>query len=72
VHAEGTTNNAALERWFKSWPGYATFFAAASQMSEQDRNTMVRAMVARLADRLKQNGTYKKLLTQWGLGEAAL
>lgn len=29
--------------------------AAASQMSEQDRNTMVRSMVERLADRLKQN-----------------
>jgi cytochrome c-type biogenesis protein CcmH len=30
--------------------------AAASQMSEQDRNTMIRGMVARLADRLKENG----------------
>jgi cytochrome c-type biogenesis protein CcmH len=30
--------------------------AAASQMSEQDRNTMVRGMVARLADKLKENG----------------
>jgi len=30
--------------------------AAASQMSEQDRNTMIRGMVVRLADRLKQNG----------------
>ncbi len=29
---------------------------AAAQMSEQDRNTMIRSMVARLADRLKQNG----------------
>jgi cytochrome c-type biogenesis protein CcmH len=29
--------------------------AAASQMSEQDRTTMVRGMVERLADRLKQN-----------------
>jgi len=29
--------------------------AAASQMSEQDRNTMVRGMVERLADRLKQD-----------------
>jgi cytochrome c-type biogenesis protein CcmH len=34
----------------------ASDVAAASQMSEQDRNTMVRGMVARLADRLKQNG----------------
>ncbi len=34
----------------------ASDVAAASQMSEQDRNTMVRDMVARLADRLKQNG----------------
>jgi cytochrome c-type biogenesis protein CcmH len=31
--------------------------AAASQMSEQDRSTMIRGMVARLADRLKQNGS---------------
>ena len=30
--------------------------AAASQMSEQDRNTMIRGMVARLADKLKENG----------------
>ncbi|HZQ13476.1 MAG TPA: c-type cytochrome biogenesis protein CcmI [Pseudolabrys sp.] len=30
--------------------------AAASQMSEQDRTAMIRSMVARLADRLKQNG----------------
>lgn len=30
--------------------------AAASQMNEQDRNAMVRGMVARLADRLKQDG----------------
>jgi cytochrome c-type biogenesis protein CcmH len=30
--------------------------AAASQMSEQDRGVMIRGMVARLADRLKQNG----------------
>ena len=38
-------------------PGPSTSdVAAASQMSEQDRNTMVRGMVARLADRLKQNG----------------
>jgi cytochrome c-type biogenesis protein CcmH len=34
----------------------ASDVAAASQMNEQDRNTMVRGMVARLADRLKQNG----------------
>ena len=34
----------------------ASDVAAASQMSEQDRNTMVRGMVGRLADRLKQNG----------------
>jgi cytochrome c-type biogenesis protein CcmH len=34
----------------------ASDVAAASQMSEQDRSTMVRGMVARLADRLKQNG----------------
>ncbi len=34
----------------------AADMAAASQMSEQDRNTMIRGMVARLADRLKQNG----------------
>jgi cytochrome c-type biogenesis protein CcmH len=31
--------------------------AAASQMSEQDRNMMIRGMVARLADRLKENGS---------------
>ena len=31
--------------------------AAASQMSEQDRNAMIRGMVARLADKLKQNGS---------------
>jgi cytochrome c-type biogenesis protein CcmH len=30
--------------------------AAASQMNEQDRNAMIRSMVERLADRLKQNG----------------
>jgi len=30
--------------------------AAASQMNEQDRNAMIRGMVARLADRLKENG----------------
>jgi len=29
---------------------------AAAQMNEQDRNSMIRGMVARLADRLKQNG----------------
>ena len=34
----------------------ASDVAAASQMSEQDRNTMIRSMVARLADRLKENG----------------
>jgi hypothetical protein len=34
VHAQGAADNAALERWFKSWPGYATFIAAASQMKE--------------------------------------
>lgn len=34
----------------------AADMAAASQMSEQNRNTMIRGMVARLADRLKQNG----------------
>jgi cytochrome c-type biogenesis protein CcmH len=34
----------------------ASDVAAASQMNEQDRNTMVRGMVARLADRLKQDG----------------
>ncbi len=34
----------------------ASDVAAASQMSEQDRATMIRGMVARLADRLKQNG----------------
>jgi cytochrome c-type biogenesis protein CcmH len=33
----------------------ASDIAAASQMNEQDRNTMVRSMVERLADRLKQN-----------------
>ncbi|MGH6665505.1 MAG: c-type cytochrome biogenesis protein CcmI, partial [Pseudolabrys sp.] len=30
--------------------------AAAGQMKEEDRNQMIRGMVARLADRLKQNG----------------
>lgn len=30
--------------------------AAASQMNEQDRNTMIRGMVARLADKLKADG----------------
>ena len=30
--------------------------AAAARMGEQDRNAMIRGMVARLADRLKQNG----------------
>jgi cytochrome c-type biogenesis protein CcmH len=30
--------------------------AAASQMSQQDRSAMIRGMVARLADRIKQNG----------------
>jgi cytochrome c-type biogenesis protein CcmH len=30
--------------------------ATASQMTEQDRNTMIRGMVARLADRLRENG----------------
>ena len=34
----------------------ASDVAAASQMSEQDRNTMIRGMVARLADKLKENG----------------
>jgi len=34
----------------------AADMAAASQMSEQDRNTMIRGMVSRLADRLKGNG----------------
>jgi len=34
----------------------ASDVAAASQMSEQDRATMIHGMVARLADRLKQNG----------------
>jgi len=34
----------------------AADMAAASQMSEQDRSAMIRGMVARLADRLKQNG----------------
>jgi len=33
----------------------ANDIAAASQMSEQDRNTMIRGMVERLADRLKQD-----------------
>ena len=33
----------------------ASDIAAASQMSERDRNAMIRGMVARLADRLKQN-----------------
>lgn len=31
--------------------------AAAGNMSEQDRNEMIRGMVSRLADRLKQNGS---------------
>ena len=34
----------------------AADMAAASQMNEQDRNAMIRGMVSRLADRLKQNG----------------
>jgi len=34
----------------------ASDVAAAAQMSEQDRGAMIRGMVARLADRLKQNG----------------
>ncbi len=34
----------------------ASDIAAASQMSEHDRSTMIRDMVARLADRLKENG----------------
>ena len=34
----------------------AADMAAASQMNEQDRGAMIRGMVARLADRLKQNG----------------
>ena len=33
-----------------------TALASAAQMSEQDRGAMVRGMVARLAERLKQNG----------------
>jgi cytochrome c-type biogenesis protein CcmH len=34
----------------------AADIAAASQMSEQERSAMIRGMVARLADQLKQNG----------------
>lgn len=34
----------------------ASDIAAASKMSEKDRGAMIRGMVARLADRLKQNG----------------
>jgi cytochrome c-type biogenesis protein CcmH len=34
----------------------AADLAAASSMSEQDRNAMIRGMVAQLADRLKENG----------------
>jgi cytochrome c-type biogenesis protein CcmH len=34
----------------------AAQIAAAQQMSEQDRTTMIRGMVARLADKLKQDG----------------